>query len=299
MAPAKINLHLHVLGRLASGLHRIDSALAFVDIFDVVRATEASGLTLSVAGPMAPSVRSLGDSNYVLRAASELRTRAGVAQGAALHLDKHVPPGAGLAGGTADGAAALRALGRLWGLRSDDPAVEAAASALGADGPACLRSQACWAHGTGTELSPMRPPRGHLAIAWPGVELATSQVYSGWQGPRSRPARYRREEVRSHLARTRNDLEVSAVRLSPAIGSVLAALASLPSVQAVRMTGSGTAAFGLFSTRAEAEAAVKRLREVRPRWWIRAASFLATGPVAGRLRPAGGRSGLYRTGARR
>ena len=248
---------------------------------------------------MALSVRSLGDSNYMLRAASELRARAGIAQGAALHLEKHVPPGAGLAGGTADGAAALRALGRLWGLKPDDPVMEAAASTLGADGPACLRSRACWARGTGTELSPMRALRGHLVIAWPGVELATSRVYSGWQGPRSRPAHYRREEVRGHLARTRNDLEISAVRLAPAIGTVLSALASLPHVQAVRMTGSGTAAFGLFSTRAEAEAAAKRLRKVRPRWWIRAASFLPAGPTAGRVRPAGGRSGMYRSGARR
>ena len=159
-------------------MHRIDSALAFVDLCDVVRATPARGLSLTVSGPLAGAVRSLGAANYVLRAASELRERAGITAGAALDLEKHIPPGAGLAGGTADGAAALRALGRLWGVSPRAAAMRAAASALGADGPACLDSRPCWAGGIGADLTPMPAPAGHVVIAWPAIELATARVYA-------------------------------------------------------------------------------------------------------------------------
>jgi len=298
-APAKINLHLHVLGRTPSGLHRIDSALAFVDIFDVVRASPAPGLSLSVSGPMARTVDSLGAANYVMRAASELRERAGISAGAALHLEKHIPPGAGLAGGTADGAAALRALGRLWGISRRDPAMRGAASALGADGPACLESQACWAGGTGADLASMAAPTGNVLVAWPGTELATSSVYAGWRGPGSRPASRRRMPVRQHVARTANDLASSAARLAPVIRSVEMTLASVPGAQGVRMTGSGTAVFALFARRCEAEAAARQLRRARPGWWLRAASFLPRGRALGSIRSGAGKSWSCRRRVRR
>ena len=288
-----------MLGRTASGLHRIDSALAFVDLCDVVRATPARGLSLSVSGPLAGTVRSLGAANYVLRAAAELRARAGVSTGAALHLEKHIPPGAGLAGGTADGAAALRALGRLWGISRQTAAMQAAAAALGADGPACLDARPCWAGGVGTDLVPMPAPTGHVVLAWPATELATARVYAGWRGPGSRPARRGRTTVARHLARTTNDLERPAAELAPVIRRVRRTLTTVPGARAVRMTGSGTALFALFDRRCDAEAAVGELRRRRPRWWLGAASFLPPARPAGPIRCGGGRSGSCRGPVRR
>lgn len=288
-----------MLGRTASGLHRIDSALAFVNLCDVVRATPARSLSLTVSGPLAGAVRSLGAANYVLRAASELRERAGVTAGAALHLEKHIPPGAGLAGGTADGAAALRALGRLWGVSPRAGAMRAAASALGADGPACLDSRPCWASGFGADLTPMPAPAGHVVLVWPAIELATAHVYAGWRGPGSRPAPRRGTSVQQHVARTTNDLERPATELAPVVRGVLQTLAAVPGARAVRMTGSGTAAFAVFDRQRDAEAAVQLVRRRRPRWWLRATSFLPGAGVAGPIRCGGGRSGPCRTRVRR
>lgn len=288
-----------MLGRTVSGLHRIDSALAFVDLCDVVRAAPARGLSLTVSGPLAGAVRSLGAANYVLRAASELRERTGVSAGAALHLEKHIPPGAGLAGGTADGAAALRALGRLWGVSRQAAAIRAAASALGADGPACLDSRPCWAGGVGTDLTPMPAPAGHVVLVWPATELATACVYAGWRGPGSRPAPRRDATVQQHVARTRNDLERPAAELAPVIRTVRQTLIAVPGARAVRMTGSGTAVFALFDRRREAEAAVRLLRRRRPRWWLCAASFLPGARVGVPIRCGGGKSGSCRRRVRR
>lgn len=288
-----------MLGRTASGLHRIDSALAFVNLCDVVRATPARSLSLTVSGPLAGAVRSLGPANYVLRAASELRERAGVTAGAALHLEKHIPPGAGLAGGTADGAAALRALGRLWGISPRAAPMRTAASALGADGPACLESRSCWAGGFGADLTPMPAPAGHVVLVWPAIELATARVYAGWRGPGSRPAPRRGASVQQHVARTTNDLERPAAELAPVVRSVLQTLAAVPGARAVRMTGSGTAVFAAFARQRDAEAAVRLLRRRRPRWWVRATSFLPAAGVAGAIRCGGGKSGSRRTCVRR
>ncbi len=293
-APAKVNLHLHVLGRTGSGYHTIDSALAFIDVGDRVSASPAPDLTLSVSGPKAASVQALGSSNLVLRAASELRRRAGISAGAHLHLEKHLPPGAGLAGGTADGAAALRALAGLWGLPRHGPVVRAAARALGADGPACLEMRACRVSGIGADLEFTPPPSGHLLVAWPGIELATSEVYGRWCGSPSRPAQLRRVPLADHLARTRNDLEKPATQLAPVVGTVVRTLASLPGAQAVRMTGSGTAAYALFLNRVQAETAAWRLRRQRPRWWSCAASFLPDYASARRVKPGGRRFALCR-----
>ena len=288
-----------MLRRTVTGLHQIDSALAFVDLCDVVRVTPARGLSLSVSGPLAGAVRSLGAANYVLRAASELRERAGVIAGAALHLEKHIPPGAGLAGGTADGAAALRALGRLWGVNPRAAAMREAAATLGSDGPACLESRPCWAGGFGADLTPMPAPSGHLVLVWPAVELATARVYAGWRGPGSRPAPRRGTSVRQHVARTTNDLERPAAELAPVIRRVRQTLAAMPGARVVRMTGSGTAVFAVFDGRRDAEAAVRLLRRRRPRWWLRAVSLLPGAKVAGPIRCGGGRSGSCRARVRR
>ena len=261
LAPAKVNLALHVRGKLPDGRHRIETVFAFCTDGDEVAATTSDGLSLSLAGPFA---RELGDSkdNLALKAARALRERAGVAQGAALTLTKKLPVASGIGGGSADAAAALRLLTRLWGI---DPAhVTKIAPTLGADVPACLLSLTARGDGAGDELTLVdagvsgKP----VLLVNPRVELSTADVFARWSGEDKGPL--------EGWHTGRNDLEGAAVEQVPLIGTVLAWLAVQPGVEVVRMSGSGATCFALFASeeaRDNAEVAV-------PREWWRLATYL-------------------------
>ncbi|HEU0284365.1 MAG TPA: 4-(cytidine 5'-diphospho)-2-C-methyl-D-erythritol kinase [Sphingomicrobium sp.] len=261
LAPAKLNLALHVRGKLPDGRHKIETVFAFCTDGDEVSATASDELSLSIGGPFA---RELGDTeeNLALKAARALRERAGVAQGAALTLTKKLPVASGIGGGSADAAAALRLLTRLWGI---DPAhVTKIAPTLGADVPACLLSLTARGDGAGDELTLVdagvsgKP----VLLVNPRVELSTADVFARWSGEDKGPL----EDWHTG----RNDLEGAAVEQVPLIGTVLAWLAVQPGVEVVRMSGSGATCFALFASeeaRDNAEVAV-------PREWWRLATYL-------------------------
>ena len=261
LAPAKLNLALHVRGKLPDGRHRIETVFAFCTDGDEVSATASDELSLSLAGPFA---RELGDSqdNLALEAARALRERTGVAQGAALTLTKKLPVASGIGGGSADAAATLRLLTRLWGI---DPAhATKIAPTLGADVPACLLSMTARGDGAGDELTLVdagvsgKP----VLLVNPRVELSTAEVFAQWSGEDKGPL----EDWQAG----RNDLEAAAVVRVPLIGTVLAWLAVQPGVDVVRMSGSGATCFALFNSeeaRDNAEIAV-------PREWWRLATYL-------------------------
>jgi 4-diphosphocytidyl-2-C-methyl-D-erythritol kinase len=258
-----------VIGRRADGYHLLDSLVVFAGVADAVRAAPAATLTLGLDGPESAALRTEPD-NLVLRAARALAEAAGVPARAALTLTKRLPVASGIGGGSADAAAALRALNGLWRLRLGEERLAALAVRLGADIPACLASRPRRMGGIGEVLSPApRLPACGLVLANPRLALPTPAVFRARQGGFSDAARLPEgwpdaAAMASDLAGLRNDLEEPAIGLCPAIAAVLTALRGLPGCLLARMSGSGATCFGLFADPATAAGAAGLLPET---WW--------------------------------
>jgi len=274
-APAKVNLYLHVIGRRPDGYHRLDSLVAFADVGDVVTAESARQLSLRVLGPHAGDLSSDAD-NLVLKAARALGAAAGVTKGARLTLRKNLPVASGIGGGSADAAATLRALVRLWRLKIKPAAIAAIARELGADVPACLASRAAFASGIGERLTPAPAlPALSAVLVNPGLALATPGVFKARRGPFGAarpfaPALLDGRALATLLAARRNDLTDAAIRLRPVIAEVLRELEAMPDCRLARMSGSGATCFGIFPSAAAARRAARAMATRRPRWWIKA-----------------------------
>ncbi|MBD3679712.1 MAG: 4-(cytidine 5'-diphospho)-2-C-methyl-D-erythritol kinase [Rhodobacteraceae bacterium] len=271
-APAKINLTLHVTGLRDDGYHLLDSLVAFADIGDTIRATEADELGLSIEGPFA-SALPLSDDNLVLCAARSL----GAPRGAVITLTKRLPVASGIGGGSADAAATLLALSRLWGVSLPD---EDAVLALGADVPVCLAGQPVRMSGVGEGLSPVPSlPPLHIVLVNPGVSVSTPEVFRALRQkdnapmPGPFPDWPDAEAFCAWLAAQRNDLELPARTMAPAIGVVLARLEATPGCLLARMSGSGATCFGLYADRVGADAAAAEIKARHPDWWVEAAGL--------------------------
>lgn len=277
LAPAKVNLFLHVGPLEADGYHPLASLVAFADVGDRLTVARAERLSLGVTGPFAGALEGEGD-NLVLRAVRALGAAAGVGEpGLRITLDKQLPVAAGLGGGSSDAGAALKLARDALGLPLDDVALAEIAAGIGADGPMCLHARTAWAEGRGDVLSfeTSMPPLPALLVN-PGMPSPTGAVYrafdEGATGAADRPSppgAWDAASVINWLAAQRNDLEAPAVRLAPAIGEALAATADLPGARLTRMSGSGATVFALFDTAAAAGAAGAALSARRPGWWVR------------------------------
>ena len=269
-ARAKVNLFLHVVGRRADGYHLLDSLVVFPAVGDAVRAEPGEGLSLAVEGKFAAALAGEAD-NLVLRAARLLAEAREVGAGARLVLEKNLPVASGIGGGSADAAAALRLLARLW--RVDVP--DGLALALGADVPVCLAQAPARRSGIGEVLSraPALPDFG-IVLANPGVGVATPAVFqaraatgAGFSQPAALPDGWSDATLMARdLACLGNDLQAAAVALCPEIGSVLVCLAAMPGCRLARMSGSGATCFAVFD---DTEAAARAAAAVaRPGWWV-------------------------------
>jgi 4-diphosphocytidyl-2-C-methyl-D-erythritol kinase len=281
LARAKVNLYLHVLGRRLDGYHLLDSLVVFADVGDRIEVAAAEGLRLDIDGPFATEVPG-GDDNLVLRAARALAQAVGRPTAAAIRLTKSLPVAAGIGGGSADAAATLRALVRLWRVAIDGERLRRLALTLGADVPMCLRGRPAFVGGIGEEIEAAPElPACALLLVNPRVTLPTPQVFARRRGPFSQAGRFGApaadaRALAAQLADRRNDLTEAAIGLAPAIAAVLDALRATPGVLLARMSGSGATCFGLCEDEAAATAAARALAERHPHWWITAAS------VAGR-----------------
>ena len=277
-APAKVNLTLRVFGRRSDGYHEIESLVAFAEFGDRLRFSPGGGLTLAVNGPTAAKVGDI-DGNLVLKVAREMTARQNGLTLGAFQLDKRLPVAAGLGGGSADAAAALRLIARANGLTLDDPQLYAAARAAGADVPVCLDSRPRIMRGIGDILSePLALPTLPAVLVNPGVAVATKEVFAGWAtasapSPRAGFAALgtppTREALLKFLLAQSNDLERPAIALAPVIADVLAVLRNSVGCKMARMSGSGATCFALFASAAAAQKAAKALRGKFPNWWIR------------------------------
>lgn len=281
-ACAKINLYLHVTGRRPDGYHLLDSLFVFANLHDVVEAEPAPDLTLTISGPFAGSLQDEPGDNHVLQAARVLAAEAGVPARAALRLTKNLPVAGGLGGGSADAAAVLRLLNRLWDLGYRREQLAAIGAEVGADVPAAVYSRPVRVGGIGEQLTlvDVLPPL-HVVLVNPGVSLPTAQVFRRLRagGSAFTPAYHGdfppdADAFLSCLNQLGNDLEPVALSLAPAIGPVLAALRQTTGCRLARMSGSGATCFGLFTSAAAARAAARAL-SARPGWWAWAGPLVA------------------------
>jgi len=276
---AKVNLSLHVVGRRADGYHLLDSLIAFAGYGDTLVAAPGEGLSLVVEGPTAPLLPP-GEVNIVEKAARVLAQAAGIRADASLHLVKRLPVAAGIGGGSADAAAALKALVRLWRLDLPEKDLLALALTLGADVPVCLAGRATTLSGIGEGLAPApKLPPAWLVLVNPMQPCSTPAVFKARHGPFSAalPLTEAPEDAAAlaeALAARRNDLTEAAISVVPAIGEALALIAARTGCLLARMSGSGATCFGLFASRAAAEAAAGDLGAARPGWWAVAAELV-------------------------
>jgi 4-diphosphocytidyl-2-C-methyl-D-erythritol kinase len=262
IAPAKLNLALHIRGKLPDGRHSIETIFAFCTDGDRLSGVVADELSLQLTGPFGDELAEEQD-NLVLKAARALAGAAGVSKGAALVLDKRLPVASGIGGGSADAAAALRLLTSLW--RIDPAHAQEVAPTLGSDVPACLLSLPALGEGAGDRLSPVALEDlsgGPVLLVNPRVPLSTAAAYTGWDGVDRGALDDWREG--------RNDLEAPATSLVPQIGLVLAWLSAQPGAWFVRMSGSGATCFALFDSEQSRDDAAMAV----PREWWHLATFL-------------------------
>ena len=251
-AYAKINLALHVRRRRDDGYHDIETVFAFCDHGDVLSAEAADATTLTIVGPFAEGLST--NDNLVVKAAHA------VGLTARFHLTKNLPVASGIGGGSADAAAALRALSALYGAPMPDLPTQ---RALGADVPVCVHSHTARGDGVGDTLTSVSGLSGTpVLLVNPRVPLATAAVFGGWDGVDRGPLDDWRDG--------RNDLEAPARALVPAIGTVLDWLTAQRGVTTARMSGSGATCFALFDTIAARDAAAA---SVPPAWWHMASAL--------------------------
>ena len=281
-APAKLNLYLHVTGVRKDGYHLLDSLVVFARLHDELAFRPDDTLSLVLRGPFAAALGEVDlDDNLVLRAARHLGRLHHVNDGAAIMLTKNLPVAAGLGGGSADAAATLLGLSRLWGLGVEAPALQNLGLELGMDVPVCIEGGPAFVGGVGEILTPVQGlPLAGLVLVNPGAALSTAAVFKAHGGTVSKPAACQAlpkdaAALVLYLKARRNDLTAAAVALAPEIAGVLSAIAGTPHCLLSRMSGSGTTCFGLYGDRLAAEAAAKALLNSHPNWWIAATELLS------------------------
>ena len=276
LAPAKVNLFLHVGPLDANGYHPLASLVAFADLGDGVSVAPSDRLSLTVTGPFGGPLAHDGD-NLILKALRALGEAAGIGEPPlAVTLDKRLPIAAGLGGGSSDAGVALRLADRALELSLGEARLSDLSRVVGADGPMCLSARPSWAEGIGDRLTPEpRLPPLHAVLVNPGRPSPTGAVYRAYDAlpvqaadRPDAPADWTAAGVIDWLADLRNDLEAPAVALEPAIGDALAAV-SVSGAALVRMSGSGATVFGLFQDAEAASRAVTALRGDHLDWWIK------------------------------
>lgn len=284
-APAKINLFLHVGERRRDGFHELQSLIGFTETGDQLEISPSAELSLTVNGPFARTLPA-SDDNLVLKAARVLRRRARRSAGAAIVLTKNLPVASGIGGGSADAAAALRGLDRLWGINSSEAQLLTLAAELGSDVPVCLLSRTCWVEGRGEILSRLPPlPRMPAVLVNPGVAVSTPAVFGMLNARsgtgRSKPAKALESlwDVIAYLDDAGNDLEAPACQLAPVIQEVLNAFDREPGCALSAMSGSGATCFALFHDAEYARGAASRIAQDYPGWWVSLTRF--AGPEIG------------------
>lgn len=275
LAPAKVNLYLHVAAPDARGYHPLRSLVVFADYGDEVRLTSGTG-KLVIDGPFADDL-STGEDNLILKAVRRFEAATGMrADRHDFHLTKNLPLASGVGGGSADAGAVLHLLREAYAPDVANDALSAMAAQTGADGVMCLWAKASIAEGYGERLTPVTVPPLPAVLINPGVECPTPAVFCAYDEAGAfspMGGDWPQGDVYACLQATRNDLEAPAIGLVPAIGEVLASLRAHAETRFARMSGSGATCFALCGTRAEADKLAEKLRSDWPKAWVRACTL--------------------------
>jgi 4-diphosphocytidyl-2-C-methyl-D-erythritol kinase len=283
-ARAKVNLTLRVVGRRIDGYHDLESVVAFADCADTLTLEPADALSLTTLGPRATDC-GVAEDNLVLKAARLLAERVEGLRSGRFELQKHLPVAAGIGGGSADAAAALRLLARLNDLALDDPQIMEAARLTGADVPVCVLSRGCVMTGVGDSLLPVTLPEMPCVLVNPRIAVATRDVFDRlglkpgslrvgvadvlrgavWPKDDAPGGTWIRVLIDGH-----NDLETPALAVEPAIADVLGMLRDAGGVQFARMSGSGATCFAVFEDSDAASRGASAIRLAQPTWWVHA-----------------------------
>lgn len=233
-APAKLNLFLHVTGRRADGYHTLQTVFQFLDRSDRLRFDITQDGSITRATPL-PGVPEAAD--LCVRAARLLQQVSGCPLGARIFLDKRLPMGGGLGGGSSDAATTLLALNYLWGTQQTLSDLATLGLSLGADVPVFVQGHAAWAEGVGEQLTPVDPPKPWYVVLVPPVQVSTAAVFKSPELTRSTAAITIRD---FHAGRGRNDLEPVVCGMLPEVDNALKWLSKFGHA---RMTGSGACVF--------------------------------------------------------
>lgn len=281
---AKVNLTLRVVGRRVDGYHDLESVVAFADCADRLSLADGPELRLRTTGPLAEACGETVD-NLVFKAAQLLGDRVADLRLGEFTLDKVLPVAAGIGGGSADAAAALRLLARANGLAIDDTRLLEVAQLTGADVPVCLASRACVMTGVGETLLPLTLPKMPCVLVNPRIPVATKDVFRALglrhgellvgasdviRAPAWPEAGSSVEDWVEMLAASSNDLEAPAMRIQPVIGDVISALNATNGAWLARMSGSGATCFAIFENTADAWRAAQKIQLDHPQWWVHA-----------------------------
>jgi len=276
-AKAKVNLTLRILGRRADGYHELESLVAFADAGDVLRLEPGDGLEIDVSGPFAGS---LGHHNLVVEAAKRIRAICPSCRVGRFLLEKNLPAAAGIGGGSADAASALRLLLKANPEHLAQHDLTAICPQLGADVAVCLDQRFAVMWGIGEKVSALGPlPETQVVLVNPGVALSTSNVFraldaASYDGPDREipddlpPTFDTVKALGSYLESRGNDLEEAAIGLAPVVGDVRALLSAQAGCLIARMSGSGATCFGIFESEALAQQAADRIGSAQPQWWV-------------------------------
>jgi len=275
-APAKINLSLHVVGQTAQGYHQLEGLTVFTKLCDELSVREGKTDRLAMTGPFAKAL--VGEkSNIILRAFELFRRRwpSSLPDGLEITLEKMLPVAAGIGGGSADAAAALRIASRMSGQEIATSELAELALELGADVPMCLFSRTCTISGVGEQIQNIDPfPKLQLVLSNPGVAVPTGQVFRQLKSKdnSSMPALPMHVEHSAALALwlqdTRNDLEGPAIEIVPQIAELTSEMAQLPGCILSRMSGSGGTVFGVFGAEKQAMSAAQQMHQLFPNYWV-------------------------------
>ena len=263
-APAKINLTLHVTSQRADGYNLLDSLVTFADLGDQLTLTSRSELSLDVSGEFADGVP-CDARNLVWRAAEAVDWTGHI------HLEKRLPHGGGIGGGSSDAAAVLRTLIDQGGEMGDT-----APLSLGADVPVCMLASAARMRGTGERVEPVTLPSLPALLVNPGIAVPTGQVFLALKNRENAPMTAQiptpetPEECADWLQGQRNDLEAAAKAVAPGITEVIDVLGDTRGALLTRMSGSGSTCFALYPTMKAAHFAACEIGATHPEWWCRA-----------------------------
>ncbi|NYT31175.1 4-(cytidine 5'-diphospho)-2-C-methyl-D-erythritol kinase [Rhizobium sp. WYCCWR 11128] len=280
-ARAKINLALHVTGQRPDGYHLLDMLVTFADHGDRLDFMRSPADAFTLSGRFGEVLAGDGGTNLVLKARDLLREAIGpLAFPVRIHLEKNLPIASGIGGGSADAAATLRGLMRLWGTTLSAETLATLALKLGADVPMCLESRPLIARGIGEKIEPVPElPAFAMVLANPLKGVSTPEVFrrlATKNNPALSLAPSQTADWLAAIAAARNDLEPPARELVPEISEISAMLQAHGALL-TRMSGSGATCFGIFESMTAAEHAAAALHDERPGWYFQAAKTVSGG----------------------